>query len=45
MIRRYGELVPVEDVLQRLRCEECRASEVEMTLARLCEPGCRHWRG
>lgn len=45
MIRRYGELFPIDEVLWRLRCEDCRAREVEMRLARLCDPGCRNWRG
>ena len=45
LIRRYGGLVRVEAVVPHLRCEHSRAVEAELTLARLCEPGCRHRRG
>lgn len=36
LARRSGEACLVELALLRLRCEECRHSQVE---ARLCEPG------
>ena len=44
LIRRYGELVPLEMALLHLRCEECQGSKVEARLVPLCESGCRRWR-
>jgi hypothetical protein len=44
LLRRFGELCPVEMALLHLRCEECQQSKVEARLIPLCEPGCRNWR-
>jgi len=44
LVRRFGELCPVEMALLHLRCEECEQSKVEARLIPLCEPGCRRWR-
>ena len=45
LIARYGELQPLEFVLQRLSCTRCSGREVEYRLARLCDPGCGKQRG
>jgi len=45
LIRRHGELIAVEAALLCLRCEKCQAAAAELLLARLCDPGCRNWRG
>jgi len=44
LVRRYGELCPIEMAVLHLRCEECRQTKVEARLMPLCEPGCRKWR-
>ena len=44
LVRRYGEMCPVEMALLHLRCEDCSQSKVEARLIPLCEPGCRKWR-
>ena len=44
LVRRFGELYPIDEALMTLRCEECGQSKVEARLIPLCEPGCRHCR-
>jgi len=45
LIRRYGDLYPVEDALISLRCDDCGSRGVTARLARLCDPGCPRQRG
>jgi hypothetical protein len=45
LIRRHGELIAVEAALSSLRCEHCQTFGAVLMLARLCDPGCRAWRG
>jgi len=44
LVRRFGELCPVDMALLHLRCEEGGQSKVEARLIPLCEPSCRKWR-
>jgi hypothetical protein len=37
LVRRCGELCPVEMALIHLRCEECQGSKVETRLVPFCE--------
>lgn len=46
LLDRFGELYPVDAALTKLRCTACdQGGQVTTRLARLCDPGCRHWRG
>ena len=46
LIRRYGELMPVEQAMMRLRCAKCgEIGTVRPRTMRLCEPGCPRQRG
>jgi hypothetical protein len=44
LIGRFGERFPVQEVRTALRFEQCKGAQVEMKLARLCDPGCPYWR-
>ena len=45
LIRRWGELLPIESAMQHLKCSECGRGSVEARNVRLCEPGCPRQRG
>lgn len=45
LIRKWGDLHPIEFALLSLRCTECGARDVRHTMVRLCEPGCPRQRG
>jgi hypothetical protein len=45
LIRRYGELYPIDTVMMTLKCDECGKSRAEPPLCRLCDPGCGRQRG
>lgn len=46
LVRRYGDLLPVDEALMRLRCARCgKLGEVTLRHVRLCEPGCPKQRG
>lgn len=45
LIKRFGELFPVEQAMFKLRCDECGSSKVAHRLARLCDRGCPRQRG
>jgi hypothetical protein len=44
LIRRFGELYPIDSALPHLCCSKCQAAKIRIKLARLCDPACRHWR-
>lgn len=47
LIRRYGELYPVEMALVKVRCTGCQnwGRNIEPKWLRLCDPGCPRQRG
>lgn len=46
LIKRYGELLPIEAALFHLTCSACgRSGAAEVKLIRLCDPGCGRYRG
>ena len=45
LLRRFGELYPVEHAMFPMRCSECGGERVSARLARLCDPGCGRQRG
>ena len=46
LIKRYGELMPVEQAMTRLRCAKCgEIGTAEHKAMRLCEPGYPRQRG
>ena len=45
LLRRFGELYPVEHAMFPMRCAECGGQRVSARLARLCDPGCGRQRG
>lgn len=46
MLDRLGELYLVNAAMMKLRCTACnQRGQVTTRLARLCDPGCRHWKG
>ncbi len=46
LIKRFGELLPIETALSCLTCSACgKLGTVEAKLLRLCEPGCGRHRG
>ena len=44
-LARWGDLLPVEAALARMRCSACGGCEVKARLLRLCDPGCPRQRG
>ena len=46
LIRRYGELFPIEQAMFHVKCSACgKSGTSETKLLRLCEPGCGRHRG
>jgi hypothetical protein len=46
LIKRYGELLPVDQAMMRLRCAKCgEVGTAKAKNMRLCEPGCPKQRG
>jgi hypothetical protein len=45
LLKRFGELFPVEHAMFKLKCDECGSTKVAPRLARLCDPGCQRRRG
>ncbi len=45
LIRRFGELIPVEMAMVHLRCTACGGRKVQHQMVRLCEPSCPKQRG
>ncbi len=45
LVRRFGDLHPVEAAMAVLRCDECGGQVIAARLARLCDPGCARQRG
>ena len=46
LLDQFGELYPVDAAMMKLRCTACdQGGQVTARLGRLCNPGCRNWRG
>ena len=45
LLRKYGELTPVEMALLRLKCTQCGHIGASTLMLHLCEPGCPKQRG
>lgn len=46
LLRRYGELYPVESAMMNVRCTDCgEAGKTQPRIVRLCDRGCPKQRG
>lgn len=45
LLARWGDLLPVDAALARMRCSAYGRYEVKARLLRLCDPGCPRQRG
>lgn len=45
LLKRFGALMPIDAVRERMTCSACKSHAIEIRMMRLCEPGCSRQRG